>query len=397
MGIYDVITVGGGLAGSALGRALAERGLNVLILEREKAFRDRVRGEQMHPWGVAEARALGVYELLIDTCGHELPFWDVTLGSERMPRRDLTMTTPQQAPELSFYHPEMQRVVLQAAEDAGAEVRRGARVREIKPGAPPSVTVADEAGAEEIRARLVVGADGRGSIARQSAGFEVERDAPGRLIAGLLLDECRAAEDTSHAVLNPALGRASVLFPQGGGRARTYLIVQGGERFQGEDDVPRFVEESVRSGARPEHFEGARTAGPLATFEAADSWVEHPYRGGVALVGDAASANDPSFGEGLSLTVRDVRVLRDRLLETDDWESAAHAYAAEHDRHYGIIHEVTRWFAALFLEQGPEADARRARALPLMGQDPMRMPDHLFSGPDLPFHETMRARLFGED
>jgi 2-polyprenyl-6-methoxyphenol hydroxylase-like FAD-dependent oxidoreductase len=308
------------------------------------------------------------------------------------------MTTPQQAPEFSFYHPEMQRVLLQAAEDAGAEIRRETRVEEVRPGTPPTVTVAKGSGIEEIRARLVVGADGRGSLARKSAGFEVKRDPPRRLIAGLLIDDCRAAEDTSHVVLNPGLGRASVLFPQGRGRARTYLIIRDGERrFQGEEDVPRYIEESIRSGARPEHFEGVRAAGPLATFDSADSWAEHPYREGVVLVGDAAAANDPSFGEGLSLTLRDVRVLRDRLLETDDWVSAGHAYAAEHDRHYGVIHEVTGWFGDLFLEPGPEADARRARALPLIGQDPTRMPDHIFSGPDLPFDTRTRTRLFGED
>jgi flavin-dependent dehydrogenase len=48
---YDLITVGGGLAGAALAKALAERGARVLVLERETRFRDRVRGEAMHPWG----------------------------------------------------------------------------------------------------------------------------------------------------------------------------------------------------------------------------------------------------------------------------------------------------------------------------------------------------------
>jgi len=32
----------------------------VLVLERETQFKDRVRGEQMHPWGVAELKALGI-------------------------------------------------------------------------------------------------------------------------------------------------------------------------------------------------------------------------------------------------------------------------------------------------------------------------------------------------
>ena len=66
---YDVITIGGGLAGAALAKRLAENGMRVLVLEREVAFRDRVRGEQMHCWGVAEARTLGLYELLLQACG----------------------------------------------------------------------------------------------------------------------------------------------------------------------------------------------------------------------------------------------------------------------------------------------------------------------------------------
>jgi flavin-dependent dehydrogenase len=46
---FDVITVGGGIAGSVLARSLAVQGMKVLVLERERQFRDRVRGEQMQP------------------------------------------------------------------------------------------------------------------------------------------------------------------------------------------------------------------------------------------------------------------------------------------------------------------------------------------------------------
>ena len=63
---YDVVIVGGGLAGSGLGAALAKTGARVLITEREAQFRDRVRGEGMQPWGAAEARELGLYRPLIE-------------------------------------------------------------------------------------------------------------------------------------------------------------------------------------------------------------------------------------------------------------------------------------------------------------------------------------------
>jgi menaquinone-9 beta-reductase len=104
-GIYDIITVGGGLGGSALAKAMAERGARVLVLEREKQFKDRVRGEQMSPWGVAEARELGIYELLRDSCGHEVRWWQTYLGGTAMERQDCVSESVQQAPQLGFIIP----------------------------------------------------------------------------------------------------------------------------------------------------------------------------------------------------------------------------------------------------------------------------------------------------
>src|SRR5262249_55052104 len=70
---YDIITVGGGLGGAALAKSMAEHGARVLVLEREKRFKDRIRGEFMAPWGVAEAQALGIDGLLRATCARECP------------------------------------------------------------------------------------------------------------------------------------------------------------------------------------------------------------------------------------------------------------------------------------------------------------------------------------
>ena len=63
---FDLVIVGGGLAGSAFATAMARTGARVLIVEREAVFRDRVRGEGMLPWGVTEARELGIYDRLLD-------------------------------------------------------------------------------------------------------------------------------------------------------------------------------------------------------------------------------------------------------------------------------------------------------------------------------------------
>jgi len=115
------------------------------------------------------------------------------------------------------------------------------------------------------------------------------------------------------------------------------------------------------------------------------------------LLGDAAASNDPTWGQGLSLALRGARTLRDALLRSEDWNAAGHDYAGEQDRYYGKLRTVAGWFREFFMVTGPEADARRARALPLIGQDPTRVPDLLFSGPDISIASDSRARFFGED
>src|SRR6185369_13005056 len=98
----DVVIVGGGIAGASLGKSLAEAGVSVVIVEREVSFKDRVRGEQMQPWGVGEAKALGILDILQRTCGQDQPWIDMYLGPAQIAHRNLTETTMQQAPHFNF-------------------------------------------------------------------------------------------------------------------------------------------------------------------------------------------------------------------------------------------------------------------------------------------------------
>jgi 2-polyprenyl-6-methoxyphenol hydroxylase-like FAD-dependent oxidoreductase len=96
------------------------------------------------------------------------------------------------------------------------------------------------------------------------------------------------------------------------------------KRLQGEQDLPRFLEYSRRTTAFPNVYDGASGAvGPLASFSCDEDWVEHPYQNGVALIGDAAAISDPVYGQGMSLTLRDVRTLSEKLLSQSDRDKAA--------------------------------------------------------------------------
>lgn len=396
---FDLVIVGGGIGGASLAKGMAERGARVLVLERETQFKDRVRGELLTPWGVAETKKLGIYDLLCEKVAHKIRWVDFYSGNFLTAHRDAAATTPHQCPCISFYHPEMQELLQSAAERAGACVRRGANFQEIKSRAPLTLSFGENTRQEEVRARLLVGVDGRASALRAAAGFETRRDPENMMLAGLLMDGMSAPEDTAQLIFNFSLGQVAAVFPQGRGRVRTYLGVHvaNGTRFQGAGDISRFLEGCRNAGINGAYFEGAQPAGPLATFSGAETWVEHPYNAGVALVGDAAAASDPSWGQGLGSVLRDARLLRDQLLSTEDWDAAGHAYAKEHDRHADVTRTVNNWYAEFFLETGKLADERRARALPLIDQDITRQPDTLFSGPDIEVSEGMRRRFFAED
>jgi menaquinone-9 beta-reductase len=96
------------------------------------------------------------------------------------------------------------------------------------------------------------------------------------------------------------------------------------------------------------------------------------------------------------LTLRDVRVLADHLLSTDDWSAAADAYAEEHDRYYGTIHRMTSWARHMFYDPSREATELRERALPQLVADRTRGLDIQGLGPDFPADDVRRRRFFCE-
>jgi 2-polyprenyl-6-methoxyphenol hydroxylase-like FAD-dependent oxidoreductase len=295
----------------------------------------------------------------------------------------------------------MQEGVLAAARAAGAEVLRPATVTGVTAGAQPTVTVRREDGGEEVfAARLVVGADGRESKLRAWGGFPVLRDAEKLALAGLLLDGYDGPDDTSSVFWNFAAGEQALLFPQGRRRLRAYVAFQAmGDhgRLSGRGHIPDFLAACAAAQVPAQWLENAVPAGPLAAFSGADVHVPHPVRDGIVLVGDAAACSDPTWGCGLSLTLRDVRVLSEALLASDDWDAAAHAYAEEHDRYYGRLHTIESWLSQGFFDVGTEADARRGRIFARAFSEPGRIPDVVAHGPDWPCDEAARRRFFGQD
>jgi 2-polyprenyl-6-methoxyphenol hydroxylase-like FAD-dependent oxidoreductase len=392
---FDLITVGGGLGGSTLAKIMAEHGARVLVVERERQFSDRIRGEWIAPWGVAEAQRIGIYTTLVERCAHELPNLEIVgMG----PPRNLRETTLQRLPGMTVYHPAMQEILLEVADRSGAEIWRGATVRNVCPGESPIALIERDGNSQKVTARLIACADGRSSASRRWGGFVPRREKQKLFGAGVLFENVATDEDTSIAVFDLPSRRLALLFPQGGGRVRAYLTYDPAEldRLQGAGDVSRFVSSSIQTGIPERCFADARAVGPLASFDMTESWVPNPYRDGIVLIGDAAGSSDPTWGQGLSITMRDVRELSENLLATDDWTLAGRRYAQARDVYFQTEVRVAAWLFEMFFGEGTAADRVRERAIPLLIAEPDRFPDHGFSGLDLPSDEQVRRRFFGE-
>jgi 2-polyprenyl-6-methoxyphenol hydroxylase-like FAD-dependent oxidoreductase len=92
-----------------------------------------------------------------------------------------------------------------------------------------------------------------------------------------------------------------------------------------------------------------------------DTWTEVPFVEGVVLIGDAGGYSGPIIGQGLSLALRDVRLLSEILLEEAEWAPAQlERYGERHSEGLRRMRVVAALHAVLSAQFGPEAAARRA-------------------------------------
>ena len=375
---FDVAIVGGGIAGSALATVLARAGKHVLVLEKTLNYRDMVRGEWIAPWGVVEAQRTGLYEVLAVASNHHITYHaefgdgiDPTEGDAR--KLNLAAFLPGVPGPLSIGHPKACQVLWEAAVAAGATALRGVDDVAVKHGASPEVTYEVAGESHTARCRLIVGADGRGSAVRRQAGMPLVQEAQHHFFAGLLVDG--ADEWPEDLQTMGTEGDVQFLaFPQGAGRVRLYLgysMDQKG-RFAGEGNEQRFLEAfRLRTLPHSEALAAATPAGPCGSIPNQSTLVESPVAPGLVLIGDAAGYNDPIIGQGLSISLRDVRTVGEALLSTEAWTPELLApYVTERAERMRRLSFAARHDSLLHAEFGPEATARKLRFAQRQAADP---------------------------
>lgn len=259
--------------------------------------------------------------------------------------------------------------MLAAAEGYGATVCWSSLVRAID---PPLLVVEIDGTTHTITARMIVGADGKGSETRRRVGLELSTAGPHAVCAGMLASAL-PIEVPSAAVSTGVDERSlCVVFPQGDGRARLYQMFASDRPnpYRGAGRGRRFLDDFASSPmtwgpwvARSDE------AGPCSTFPIHDAWIDEPHRPGVVLIGDAAGYSNPLCAQGLSICMRDVRLVSETLLGGTDWHQGVFDnYARERRCTLARLRTFAQLFHLLNVP-GPGASRLRARVHEIVATD----------------------------
>jgi 2-polyprenyl-6-methoxyphenol hydroxylase-like FAD-dependent oxidoreductase len=298
---------------------------------------------------------------------------------------------------MAFFHPEMQTALLSAAEKEGAHVLRGAHVEAVEPGHLPRVAIRVDGDTGQIEtARLVVVATGRGPAFRSKLGLSTASGEHGLSVSGLVLHDVHIPDDAVALYFAPSFGGAVPVFPLSDGRARVYIVSnprRDKTSFAGGEAVDPFLDRCHQWGVPRAWLQGARAAGPLATFDGTPTCAVGSWPQGVALLGDVAGSLDPAFGAGLSLALLDARTLIEQLTGDIDFAEGARRYERERALYYGKLLRLESWGARICYGVATPDDA------PLLGMLPRLQElgiDIVGAGPFCSIDEETERLLFGQ-
>jgi flavin-dependent dehydrogenase len=383
---YDVVVVGARAAGAATAMLLAQRGLSVLAVDRGAYGTDTLSTHALMRAGVLQLSRWGLLDRIE---AEDTPRVRRTVFHYEDEAIDIPIKPRDGVPAL--FAPRrtvLDRVLVDAAAESGAEVRHHVRLADLVRGAGGRVEGAllrDEDGATRaVHAGIVVGADGLRSTVASLVGAPVIRQ--GRHAAATVYGYWSGLDvDGYHWHWGAAAAAGAI--PTNGGEVLAFASVSA-RRFAEEvrSDVPRgylrLLEEAAPDLA--ERLSGARLVGALHGFPGHPGYLRRPWGPGWALVGDAAYFKDPITAHGISDALRDAELLaraverggddamagyevsRDalstRLFEVTDRIASAEWDPTElRALHHVLSEEMKREVAELErLHEGPGAFARRS-------------------------------------
>ena len=350
-----VIIVGAGPVGASLALLLARRGIRVLLLERQRDFAREFRGEIVLPTGRDALQQMGLADL-VNSLPRSEPsrfrlYIEHKLVLDTGFNAELIGGTPAAISQPAL----LEGLIAESKKHPHFEFRRGASVKQVlrEGGRAAGVRVRDEDGDQQLRGRLVIGADGRSSVVRRDSGIRIHADAVPMDIVWCKFPPLPDAP--GHAP-----GTAWVRAYVGGGHMLIAYVSHDDQVQVGWIIYKGTFGELRRRGLREWIEEMANHVSPdlAAHFRRYADQVSHPFlldtasdrvlswsAPGLLLLGDAAHTMSPVGGQGINVGLRDALVAANHLVPAlrtgTDHEIEAACRAIEAER-VGEITQVQR-------------------------------------------------------
>jgi 2-polyprenyl-6-methoxyphenol hydroxylase-like FAD-dependent oxidoreductase len=359
--MYDAIVVGARCAGSPTAMLLARRGHRVLVVDRAAFPSDALSTLFIHQPGVACLKRWGLLERVAATGCPPAPALTFDVGPFA-----LTGAPPPAAGGVAVgYAPRrvlLDQILVEAAAAAGAEVRERFSVDEVltEDGRVVGIRGHGPGGAAVTeRARIVIGADGRGSRVARAVGAPTYDARPGRTClyytfwGGVPLDGPELSPRDGRMIIagptNDGLAVVIVSWP----RHEFHEVRADPERsFLEATDLAPSLAARLRAGERADRFYGTAD---LPFF------FRRPYGPGWALVGDAGYHKDPITAQGITDAFRDAELVAEAVDAGLSGRRPVEEALAEYERRRNAavrpLYELTHQLAAL------EPPAPETRAL----------------------------------
>ncbi|HEY0393124.1 MAG TPA: FAD-dependent oxidoreductase, partial [Candidatus Elarobacter sp.] len=308
---------GGGPAGMMLGYLLARAGVDVAVLEKHADFLRDFRGDTVHPSTLEVMWELGLLDPFLARPHQEVPQIAGRIGGtfvtiadfSRLHTRCRFIALMPQWDFLNFLDEHGRaypgfRVLMRA--EVTELIEENGRVAGVRASAPD--------GPLEIRADLVVGADGRRSTVRERAGLAV-RDL-GAPIDVLWMRLSKRADDPTTALGRFDAGRILVTLDRGDYWQCAYVIRKGGLDALKERGLDALRADVVAIAPFTRDRVGElRTWDDVKLLTVTVDRLRRWYRPGLLCIGDAAHAMSPLGGVGINLAIQDAVAAANVLAE----------------------------------------------------------------------------------
>ena len=334
MNSFDVIVIGAGPAGCASALFLYQKGLRVLVLDRDSFPRDKVCGEFVSPAADDILKELGVLESIqqsdpvrlhgvaISSYGKPELFIDYPLCPGRA-----TPMTSLSLPRFQLDHLLVQKVVGQ-----GVEVREQHTVDDFlfEENRVTGVKGRDEANRSfAYSASVVVDASGRNGLSLRRLGLIKPHRGPGKIALAAHWESTQFPHD--YCYMHVSSPGYTGMAPVGNDSVNVVLVVE--DRHVKGKELDRFYQttvlgngrrQSLLSGARPK--ERVRSVGSLAYD------VRPVPCGGLVLAGDTTGFIDPFTGEGIYLSLRSAQLASGIIHQAFTAGDFSKKFLAEYER-----------------------------------------------------------------